>query len=148
MKAKDIMAKEIITVKQDATIREIAKVLIDNKVSGVPVVDNNGGLVGIVTEGDLLFKETNPRLPEAVNILGAILYYDGVERYNEDFKKLIAGQAGEIMTDKVVVISEDTEIAEIAKLMIKHNIKRLPVVKEDKIIGIVSRADIIKTFLT
>ncbi len=141
------MIKEVITVKQSATIAEIAKILIDNKISGIPVVDDNDILVGIVTEGDLLHKETSPRLPNAINILGAIIYYNGVDRYNEDFKKLMAGQAAEIMTDKVVVVSENVEIDEVVKLMIKHGIKRIPVVTGDKLVGIISRADIIKTLL-
>jgi CBS domain-containing protein len=148
MKAKEIMAKEVITVQQDATIEEIAKVLIDNKVSGVPVIDHDGNLVGMVTEGDLLHKETSPRIPDFINILGAIIYYNGVERYNEDFKKIMAGQAKEIMTDKVVVTSEDVEIADVARLMIQHGIKRIPVVKGAKIVGIISRADIIQTLLS
>lgn len=148
MKAKDIMEKEVVTVKQYATIKEIVRVLIDNKISGVPVVDDDGRLLGIVSEGDILHKEANPRLPNFINILGAIIYYNGVERYNEDFKKLMARQASEIMTDKVVVISEDVEIDEVAGLMIKHGIKRIPVVEGGKIVGIISRTDIIKTLLS
>ena len=148
MKAKEIMTKDVITVKQDATIEEIAKVLIDNKISGVPVLDHDGNLVGMVTEGDLLHKETSPRIPDFINILGAIIYYNGVERYNEDFKKIMAGQAKEIMTDKVVVTSEDVEIADVARLMIRHGIKRIPIVKGAKIVGIISRADIIQTLLS
>jgi len=147
MKAKDIMVTEVITVKQQATIEEIARVLVDNKISGVPVVDEADRLMGIVTEGDLLHKETNPRLPNAVNILGAIIYYNGVERYNEDFKKLMAGQALHIMTDKVITVSGDEEIEEIAKIMLERGIKRLPVVEGDHIIGIISRADIVKCLL-
>lgn len=148
MKAKDIMRKEVITVKQSATIEEIAKVLIDNGISGAPVVDEQGKLVGIVSEKDILHKETNPRLPNFISILGAIIYYNGVERFNEDFKKLMARQASDIMTAKVVTTSENVEINEVADLMIKHNVKRVPVVAGDKIVGIISRADIIKTLLS
>jgi CBS domain-containing protein len=147
MKAKEMMEKEVITVKEDTTIQEIAKILIEHKISGVPVVNSEGSLVGIVTEGDLLHKETSPRLPNFVNILGAIIYYNGVERYHEEFKKLMAGQAIEIMTDSVVTVSEDVDIDEVARLMIKHSIKRIPVIKGDKIVGIISRSDIIKILL-
>ena len=147
MKAKDIMTKAVITVNQQAAIAEIAKTLINNKVSGVPVVDDGNNLVGIVTEGDLLFKEMSPRLPESVNILGAIIFYSGVDRYAEDWKKIMAVQASEIMTEKVVTISENTEIEEISALMVKHGIKRIPVVDGKKIVGIVSRADITKIIL-
>ena len=148
MKAKDIMVQEVITVNQYATIEDIAKVLIDNKISGVPVVTDDGALVGIVSEGDLLHKETNPRLPKFINVLGAIIYYNGVERYHEDFKKLMAGQAIEIMTENVITVTEDVEIEEVVKLMIKHGVKRVPVINGDKIVGIISRADIIKTLLS
>ncbi|HMM19902.1 MAG TPA: CBS domain-containing protein [Selenomonadales bacterium] len=144
MKAKDIMVQNVITVHRNATIKDIAKVLIDHGISGVPVVDDADALVGIVSEGDLLHKEANPRLPDYVNILGAVIYYNGVEHYREDFKKLMAGQAADIMTKKVVSVSEETDIMDIAQLMLERGIKRVPVVKDGKIIGIISRADIVK----
>ncbi|HAK73186.1 MAG TPA: hypothetical protein DCP36_05615 [Sporomusaceae bacterium] len=147
MKAKDIMVTEVITIKQHATIEEIARVLIDNKISGVPVVDEAGHLMGMVTEGDLLHKETNPRLPHAVNILGAIIYYNGVEQYNEDFKKMMASQALNIMTDKVITVTAEQEVEDIVKLMLEHGIKRVPVMEGERIIGIISRADIVKCLL-
>lgn len=147
MKAKDIMVTEVITIKQHATIEEIARVLIDNKISGVPVVDEAGHLMGMVTEGDLLHKETNPRLPHAVNILGAIIYYNGVEQYNEDFKKMMASQALNIMTDKVITVTAEQEVEGIVKLMLEHGIKRVPVMEGERIVGIISRADIVKCLL-
>lgn len=147
VKAKEIMSKDVISVHKDTTIKEIAKVLIDNKISGVPVIDEGGNLVGMVSEGDLLHKETSPRLPDVVNILGAIIYYNGVQRYNEDFKKLIAEQAESIMTRKVITVSEETEVDAIAKLMLEHGIKRVPVMNGRKMVGIISRADIIKLLL-
>ena len=147
MKAKDIMVTEVITIKQHATIEEIARVLIDNKISGVPVVDEAGHLMGMVTERDLLHKETNPRLPHAVNILGAIIYYNGVEQYNEDFKKMMASQALNIMTDKVITVTAEQEVEGIVKLMLEHGIKRVPVMEGERIVGIISRADIVKCLL-
>lgn len=147
MKAKDIMARNIITVHKNATIKDIAKVLIDHSISGVPVVDDTGVLIGIVSEGDLLRKETNPRLPNYVNFFGAVIYYNGVDRYHEDFKKLLAGNAASIMTEKVFSVSEETEINYIAQLMLEHGIKRVPVVKDSKVVGIISRSDIIKMLL-
>lgn len=147
MKAKDIMSKEVITVHKNDTIAEIAKVLVDQSISGVPVVDDEGFLVGIVSEGDLLHKETTPRIPDYINLLGAIIYYNGVEQYNADFKKLMAEQASSIMTKKVVSISEETDVDDIAKLMLQHGIKRIPCVKDNKVIGIISRRDLIKSLI-
>jgi len=145
MKAQDIMQREVITVKGDTSVEEIALILTKNRISGLPVVDDNGKLTGIVTEGDLLRKELSPRLPDFINILGAIIYYNGVKRYNEDFKKLAAKKASEMMTTNVIAVAKEAEIQEVAKLMVKHNIKRIPVVEDGKVIGIISRSDIIRT---
>lgn len=147
MKVKDIMTREVVTVLPEASIEEIAKVLVENKISGVPVVDDVGNLVGIVSEGDLLHKEVSPQVPDIVNILGAFIFYNGVERYNEEVKKLMARSAEEIMTNKVVTIEEDMEVSKACELMMKHEIKRIPVMKEWKLVGIISRADVISTLI-
>jgi len=148
MKAREIMTKDVIAVKPEATIGEIARLLIEHRISGLPVVDSDGVLTGIVTEGDLLRKETNPRLPSAVNILGAIVYYHGVDRYEEDWRKLLALTATDMMTEKVITVTEDDEIEHVAQLMVKHGVKRVPVMDGTRLAGIISRADIIKKLLT
>ena len=147
MKVKEMMTKHVVTVPPDAKIEDIAKVLIEHKISGVPVVDDVGNLLGIVSEGDLLHKEVSPQVPDIVNILGAFIYYNGVERYNEEVKKLMARTAEEIMTSKVITVTEDEEISKVGELMMKHNIKRVPVMKSWQMVGIVSRADVIKTLI-
>ena len=147
MKVKEMMTKNVVTVPPDAKIEDIAKVLIEHKISGVPVVDDVGNLLGIVSEGDLLHKEVSPQVPDIVNILGAFIYYNGVERYNEEVKKLMARTAEEIMTSKVITVTEDEEISKVGELMMKHNIKRVPVMKSWQMVGIVSLADVIKTLI-
>lgn len=148
MKAKDIMVRDVITVHQNDSIESVARILVSHNISGVPVVNDAGNLVGMVTEGDLLYKEVNPRLPDYVNVLGAIIFYNGVEQFHDDFKKLIAGRAREIMTDEVITVSEDTELQEVAQIMVENGIKRVPVVKDQKMIGIISRCDMIKTLIS
>ncbi|WP_031515958.1 CBS domain-containing protein [Desulfofalx alkaliphila] len=143
MNVKDIMSTNVVTVNEDTTIENLAKLLIENQISGVPVVNEGHRLVGIVTEGDLLHKEIPPRRPEYVGILGGIIY-KGLKTYKEDFKKLAAIKASEIMTKRVVTTTKDSPVEEAASLMVKHKVKRLPVVEGDKIVGIVSRSDIIK----
>lgn len=113
--AKDIMTKEVITVKTSTTKEELAKILARNKISGVPVMDEEGCcVVGVVTEADLLQK------------CGATV--------------------GEIMTKEVISVCPDTPIEEIAKILAEKGIKRVPVMKEGKLVGIVSRADIVRAF--
>lgn len=145
MLARDIMNKDVITIQEDSSIEEAAIILTENNISGAPVVDKKGKLAGMVTEEDLLHKETNPRIPAFLNILGAFIYINGIERYREDFKKLAATSTSEIMTRDVVTAGGDTTIEDVAALMVKHGIKRVPVVEKGNIIGIISRADIVKT---
>ncbi|HBV86170.1 CBS domain-containing protein [Desulfosporosinus sp.] len=147
MKVMDVMQTNVITIRSDMEIKEIARTLYDNRISGVPVIDSDGNLVGIVTEGDLLHKETSPQIPGVIGILGALIYYNGVKQYESDLKKLIASQASEIMTANVVIINKEASIEEAASLMVSKKIKRLPVLEDGKIIGIVSRMDIIKTLI-
>lgn len=143
--AKDIMEKEVITVGPDTTIEALARILMDNKISGVPVVDAQNKLIGIVTEGDLLHKQTNPKTPSVNLILGGLAYMNDYDKYASDLKKLSALTAKEIMTEKLAIVREDTTVKEISSIMIDKNINRVPVVKDDVLIGIVSRADVLKT---
>ena len=147
MKVMDIMQTNVITVQSDMEIKDIARTLFENNISGVPVVGSTGKLVGIISEGDLLHKETSPRIPDVVGVLGALIYYRGVKQYESDFKKLIALQASELMTSDVVTIQKDATIEDAAYLMINRGVKRLPVVEDGKILGIVTRMDIIKTLM-
>lgn len=148
MKAKEIMVRDVITVHQNDSIESVARILVSHNISGVPVVNDAGNLVGMVTEGDLLYKEVNPRLPDYVNVLGAIIFYNGVEQFHDDFKKLIAGRAREMMSDEVLTVSEETDLQEVAQIMVENGIKRVPVVKDQKILGIISRCDLIKTLIS
>lgn len=145
MLARDIMNKNVITVQEDTSIEELARVLTENHISGAPVVNKEGKLVGIVTDADLIHKDTNPRTPGFVNILGAIIYVTGIARYRDDFKKLAATRTSEIMTTDVISVSGDAEIEQVAALMVDHGVKRVPVLDNGAIIGIIGRADIVKT---
>jgi len=147
MNVEEIMTKNIVSIKRNNTIDEIARVMVENKVSGLPVLSDGGYLIGIVTEGDLLRREMTPRLPEFINILGAVIYYHGVERYNEDFKKILAKTAVDIMTEDLITVKEGTDVGEVAKIMLDNNIKQIPVVDGSKLIGLITRADIVKLLL-
>lgn len=144
MQAKEIMSKKIVSVGRNSTIKEIALNLAQHRISGLPVLTEDGDLVGIVTEGDLLRRKITPRIPDYINILGAVIYFHGVDRYNEDFKKLLAQKAEDIMTADVVTAEEDTDVSDVASMMLDHDIKQIPVVKGSKMIGMITRADIVR----
>ena len=148
MQVKELMMRDCISVNPDMTVEELAKLLLEHNLSGVPVISGAGELVGIVSEGDLLHKECVPRLPNFINLLGAVIFYNGVDRFDDDFKKLMARQVADIMTDNVLTVTEDTDVHDAARLMIEHKIRQVPVVGESNfLVGMVRRSDIIKLLL-
>jgi CBS domain-containing protein len=146
MKAKDIMSKEVITAFPDNTIEELAKILTTNNISGVPVVDKDNKVVGVVTEKDIMYRDTELRFPPVVEILGALIYLGGVKEYNDQLKKILATSVAELMTKDVICVYEDYDIKTVVDLMLKNNINRIPVINSNnKLCGIISRADIVKS---
>lgn len=144
MLARDIMTRKVITIGKDTTIEEIAHLLVDANISGVPVVDEENRVIGMVTQTDLLYKDIEPRFPAVVELLGGLIFLKGVKQYNEELKKLVATKAEDIMTKDIVTISEDTTAEEIAKIMVEKKINRIPVVTDGKLVGIVTRADMMR----
>lgn len=146
MKARDIMSKEVITAFPDNTIEELAKILIKNNISGVPVVDKDNKVVGIVTEKDIIYRDAEPRFPTFFEILGAHIYLGGVREYNDQLKKILATNVAELMTKDVICAYEDYDIKTVVDLMLKNNINRVPVLDSgQKLCGIISRADIVRS---
>ncbi len=137
MLAKEIMTKRVITVKEDTPVREVIRILLENKISGVPVVDKEDNLIGIISEADLIYKEKS--------LLPITSYHENHKKFMDDYRKSLAKIAGEIMTRDVITVSEEATVEEVATLMLEKRIKRVPVIKGKKIIGIICRPDIIKT---
>ncbi len=136
--ARDVMTSPVITVRPDTPIKEVARLLLTHHISGVPVVDEAGTLVGILTEADLLYKE-RPEVEE-----GGLLRLFRRGRLAEAERKAEGLVARDLMTSPVITVPEDTPIREIASLMTRHRINRVPVVRDGRVVGIVSRADILK----
>ncbi len=148
MLARDIMNREVVTVTRDTTIQEVARLLTEHRISGVPVVDEERRVVGIVSEGDLIYQDKKLHKPAFIEILGGIIYLENPQRLGDELMKMTAAKAGQIMTRKVHTAKEDTPVADIATLMVEHRINRVPVVDgAGRLVGIVSRQDIIKSLL-
>ena len=141
MRAKDVMVRAVATTTPDATVETVAKLMINLRISGVPVLDKNGQLVGIVTEGDLLRRVetgTERRLSRWSD------WFSGNARMAAEYVKSHARQVEDVMTRQVVTVGELEGLDEIAELMERNGIKRVPVVHDRKIVGIVSRADLLQ----
>ncbi|TIW20124.1 MAG: CBS domain-containing protein [Mesorhizobium sp.] len=130
MKAKDVMTAKVVTVSPDHSVRHAAKIMLDHRISGMPVVDDNGRLAGIVSEGDFLRRSE----------LGASAFPAGEARV---YVKGHSWKVADLMTSDVIVADEETPIARIVALMQEHGIKRIPVMRGQRLVGVVSRADLL-----
>ena len=140
-RARDVMTVEVVTVDEHAAFKEVATLLTERRVSALPVLDGEGRVVGVVSEADLLLKEEFPEGPPGGRLLQG-------RRRRETRAKAAGGTAAELMTSPAVTIGPDTSVAEAARLLHRHQIKRLPVVDPaGPLLGIVSRADLLKVFL-
>ena len=145
--AKDIMSGNVITINKDASIEELSGLLLEKKISGVPVVDDNGNMVGIATEGDIIVKDTELHFPRYFKLLDGIIYLESFTKFKNNLRKHLAIKVEEIMTRKVISARINTEVSEIAEMMVKNGVNRIPIVdEENKPVGIVTRADIVKSF--
>jgi CBS-domain-containing membrane protein len=140
MQAKDVMTTKVVTVRPDARVEHIAALLLERRISGVPVVEADGRLVGIVTEGDLMRR---PELgTERHRGWWLRLFGDERERAAE-YARAHGSRAADVMTRNVVTVTEETSLGEIARLLEERRIKRVPVLRDGKVVGIVSRANLL-----
>ncbi len=145
MNAADVMVSKVISVGPDASVATIAATLLANRISAVPVIDDNSALLGIVSEGDLIHRvETGTEQPRA----WWLEFFIGKEALAREFIKSHGRKAADVMTRPVITVKPDTPLGELASLLEKHRIKRVPVVEGGKIVGIVSRANLVQALVT
>jgi len=143
MIAADIMTPDVVAVKADCTVYQIAELMVNRRISGIPVLGDDGKVLGIVTEADLLRRPELER--HAHNSPGWLLrLFCGPESLAVRYVKSFGMYASEVMTAPVVVVDANTPVGEIARILDEKKIKRVPVVRSERLIGIVSRADLMR----
>lgn len=139
MNVHEVMTKNVIAVEPETPLKKVAELLVEHGISGLPVVDAEGVVLGVVSEADFLAKAPTPKKSR---LLAWLL--DDADLWRD---KLTARTSGEAMTAPAVTIGPDRDIAEAARLMSRHDVNRLPVVDDQgKLVGIVTRADLVRTF--
>ena len=141
MKVRDVMTRKVLSIEPNADVLQAVRSMLENKISGLPVVDADGNLVGIVTEGDFLRRSettTERRRPRWLEILV------GPGRLADEYVHTHARKVGDVMTTEPHTVTEDTPLEGVVQLMEKHRIKRLPVVRGKLLIGIISRANLLR----
>jgi len=136
---EEIMTRRVITVQPDTPIQEAARLMFTNRVSGLPVVDAGGRVVGIISDGDLIVRQRRPKVSPWWR-----LFFENGERLARDYRKLVGLTVGDVMTRPALVISPVFGIETAAAILDNRQIRRLPVVQNGRLVGIVSRGDLIK----
>lgn len=140
MTVEELMTKDVVTVSPETSLKDVAALLIKKKISGVPVVEGDE-VVGVVSEGDILFKEQGHQLSDGGFF--ARLFFPPPP---EEEAKLTARTAGDAMTSPPVTIDFYRQAAAVARLMIERGVNRLPVLRHEKLVGIITRADLVRAF--
>ncbi|HTB47246.1 MAG TPA: CBS domain-containing protein [Acetobacteraceae bacterium] len=142
--AASIMTRKVVTAHPSDTVARVARLLADNSISAVPVCDDSGAVLGMVSEGDLMRPFVNTNVKRRAWWL--TLLADGTELAPEfvDYVRLDRHEVGDLMTRPVIAATDTASVTELAEQMVTHRIKRVPIVRDGKLIGIVSRADVIR----
>jgi len=147
LKAKDVMTRDVITVTPETEVTEIAKLLLDKHFNGVPVLDRQGRLVGIICQSDLIAEQKKLPIPSVFTILDAFIPIYPPGRNAKEVQKIAAINASQAMTPNPVTVGPETGLDEIASIMVNKNIHTIPVVEGNKLVGIIGKMDILQTLV-
>lgn len=148
LKARDIMTRKVISVSPETEVTKAAKILLDNSVNGMPVVDTEGRLVGIICQSDLIAQQKQLPLPSVFTLLDGVIPLFSQKNLESEARKIIATTVSDAMTPDPVTISPESSLEEIAKLMVDKKLHTLPVIKQGKLIGIVGKEDVLRTLFS
>src|SRR5512136_2536274 len=145
MKVREIMTTDVATVRRDASVNDIAKLMHEHNISGIPVMDDARHVVGVITELDMIVRNTRLELPAFIQILDlARIPLEMPGHYQNRLRHMLGTCAGDVMTEVVVSIGPDAEVEDLAEMMVKRRVNPVPVVENGILVGIVSRADFIR----
>lgn len=143
--ASQIMSREVFSVDPDMGLGELAALFTEKRVSGFPVVDSSGALIGVVTETDLIHQNERLHIPTTVAIFDAVLMLGSSKKIEDELKKMAATTVRQIMTSDPATIGPDSTLTEIATIMGEKNVHTLPVLGNDgKLLGVVGKLDLIR----
>lgn len=141
----DIMTREVVTVTRETTLHELAELFQSRHIGSVPVVDDTGAPVGMVTESDLIRQGRSLHIPTVISLFDWVIPLGGERTLERDLKKLTAQTVGEIYSDELIAIAPTDPVSRAADLMSEHKLHALPVLEGGRLAGIVARIDIIRS---
>lgn len=143
--ARDVMTTKVVSVSPAASLKELAKTFVTTRYSNLPVVDEGGKLVGVISETDLVEQQKPLHIPTAITLFDWVFTFGSEKRFREEVDRVTASSVGELCQSEPVTCSPDTPVSEIAGLMSQHKVHMLPVVEQEQLVGVVARLDLIRT---
>jgi len=147
MQVREIMTENPITVTVDMEIFKAAKILLDHRINGVPVVDDAGGLVGILCQSDIIAQQKKLPVPSLFSFLDGYINLSSMKNLEKEVRKIAATAVADAMTPNPVTVAPASSIETVASLMVDHNLHTLPVVEKGLLVGVVGKEDILRTLL-
>jgi CBS domain-containing protein len=145
--ASDIMTRDVITVTPETTLREVARIFSEKKINGLPVVDDDGNVLGVVCESDLVSQNKPLHIPTVFVILDSVIPLENPWRLERDFKRFTATTVKDIYSKPAITVGPETDISEVARIMSKNKIYTIPVLEHGKLAGVIGKIDIIKAVM-
>lgn len=143
MKVRDLMIRDVVAVRTDTSINEVAKLMHRHAISGLPVLDAAGALVGLVSESDLIQRKGRFEVPAFVQIFDAAIPLEMPHHLRDRLRHILATRAEDVMTRDVHTVGPDTDIEDLVELMVHQHANPVPVVEDGRLVGIVSRSDLV-----
>jgi CBS-domain-containing membrane protein len=147
LKAKDIMKRELFTVSPETHVTEAAKMLLEKRINGLPVVDEHGRLVGILCQSDLVAQQMRMPMPSVFNLLDGLIPITSQASLEKEVRKIAAIKVAEAMSTNPVTVNPETSLEEIATLMVSKSFHSLPVLEQGKLVGIIGKEDVLRTLI-
>ena len=145
---REIMTTDPLTVTPELSVTEAARLMVDKRIGALPVLEE-GRLIGIVTEGDLIMQDVKLEFPTYLHLLdGYILYPPATARFESELKKAVAATVRDVMTPDAITIGADSSIEDAATLLVERDVSRLPVLDGDRLVGIVSKRDVVRSLVS
>lgn len=147
MLVKEIMTENPITVTLNTEIFKAAEILLDRRINGVPVVDDNGKLVGILCQSDIIAQQKKLPVPSLFSFLDGYINLSSMKNIEKEVRKIAATAVSDAMTPNPVTVGPDSSIETVAALMVDHNLHTLPVLEKGVLVGVVGKEDILRTLI-
>ena len=146
MRVAEVMQRDVVTVHPDTDVESVLRLMREHELPGLPVVNDGGRLVGIVTESDLVLSEDDRdlHLPHHLDLLGAVVWLEPFSHFEDRLRKAFASRVGEMMTPDPVTVAPDADVREAARVIAESGHNRLPVVEHGRFVGLVTRLDVLE----